>query len=146
MPEHKGLLLDLEHVVTGAKPRIETQGLSARCSIAHGDFFVAVSEGDTYIMKNIIHDWNDERSTTILKNIHRASRPGSRVILLEAVISPGNEPHFAKWIDIEMLLLPCGRQRTKQEYRELFAATGFKMSKVVPTKSPLCVIEAVREN
>jgi hypothetical protein len=97
-------------------------------------------------MKNIIHDWNDERSTTILKNIHRASRPGSRVILLEAVIAPGNEPHLAKWIDIEMLLLPGGREQTEQEYRDLFAGAGFKMSKVVPTKSPLWVVEAVREN
>jgi len=145
-PNTKGVLFDLEHVVTGAKPRIERQGLSVRCSIAHGDFFVAVPEGDAYVMKNIIHDWNDERSATILKNIHRASRPGSRVILLEAMIAPGNEPHFAKWIDIEMLLLPGGRERTEQEYRDLFAGAGFKMSKVVPTKSPLCVIEAVREN
>jgi len=145
-PNTKGVLFDLEHVVTGAKPRIETQGLSGRCSIAHGDFFVAVPEGDAYIMKNIIHDWDDEKSKAILNNIHSASRPGSRVILIEAVIAPGNEPHLAKWIDIEMLLLPGGRERTEQEYRDLFAGAGFKMTKVVPTKSPLWVIEAVRKN
>jgi hypothetical protein len=118
--------------------------LSDRCATAHGDFFKEVPDADGYVMKNIIHDWNDERSATILKNIHRAARPGARVILLEAVILPGNEPHLGKWIDLEMLLLPGGKERTEEEYRDLLAATGFKMTKVISTKSPLNVIEAIR--
>jgi SAM-dependent methyltransferase len=140
----KGVVFDLEHVVVGALQRIESQGLSDRCAIAHGDFFKEVPDADGYVLKNIIHDWNDERSATILKNIHRAARPGARVILLEAVILPGNEPHLGKWIDLEMLLLPGGKERTEEEYRDLLAATGFKMTKVISTKSPLNVIEAIR--
>jgi ubiquinone/menaquinone biosynthesis C-methylase UbiE len=145
-PEVRGVLFDLDHVVAGARPRIESQGLSNRCAVAPGDFFKAVPEGDAYIMKHIIHDWDDERASSILKNIHRASHPGSRVILLESVLSPGNEPHFAKWIDIEMLLLPGGRERTEPEYRQLFLDSGFKVTRIVPTKAPLSVIEAVRQN
>lgn len=145
-PDARGVLFDLEHVVSGAKSRIESQGLASRCATTHGDFFKAVPEGDAFLMKHIIHDWNDERASTILRNIHRAARAGSRVVLIESVLAPGNEPHLAKWIDLEMLLLPGGRERTEQEYRDLFAGAGFRLTRVVPTKSPVCVIEAVREN
>ena len=145
-PDVHGVLFDLEHVVAGAKPRIESQGLSGRCAVAHGDFFKAVPEADAYVMKHIIHDWDDERALLILKNIHRAARPGARVVLFEAVLTSGNEPHFAKWIDIEMLVLPGGRERTEQEYRKLFADAGFKVTKIMSTKSPLNVIEAVLES
>jgi ubiquinone/menaquinone biosynthesis C-methylase UbiE len=145
-PDVHGVLFDLEHVVAGAKTRIESQGLSARCAVVHGDFFKAVPEADAYVMKHIIHDWDDERASLILKNIHRAARPGARVVLFEAVLASGNEPHFAKWIDIEMLVLPGGRERTEQEYRKLFADAGFKVTKILPTKSALNVIEAVLES
>ena len=145
-PGIRGKLFDLEHVVKGAGPRIESLGLTARCSTCHGDFFKEVPAGDAYVMKNIIHDWDDAKATTILKNIHKASPADARVVLLEAVITPGNEPHFGKWLDLEMLLLPGGRERTEQEFRELFADAGFRMTRVVPTKSPICVIEAVKAN
>jgi SAM-dependent methyltransferase len=145
-PDVRGILFDVEHVIAGAKARIESEGLANRCAVAHGDFFKAVPEGDAYIMKHIIHDWDDERASTILQNIHRASRPGSRVVLLEAVLASGNEPHLAKWIDIEMLVLPGGRERTEQEYHKLLGDSGFKLTRVVDIKSPLSVIEAVREN
>jgi ubiquinone/menaquinone biosynthesis C-methylase UbiE len=145
-PDVHGVLFDLEHVVAGAKTRIESQGLSARCAVVHGDFFKAVPEADAYVMKHIIHDWDDERASLILKNIQRAARPGARVVLFEAVLASGNEPHFAKWIDIEMLVLPGGRERTEQEYRKLFADAGFKVTKILPTKSALNVIEAVLES
>ena len=145
-PEIRGKLFDLEHVVKGAGPRIESLGLTARCGTCHGDFFKEVPSGDAYVLKNIIHDWDDEKATTILKNIHKASPADVRVVLLEAVITAGNEPHFGKWLDLEMLLLPGGRERTEQEFRELFAGAGFRMTRVVPTKSPICVIEAVKAN
>ena len=145
-PGVRGILFDLEHVVKGATPRIQSQGLSSRCSVAHGDFFQAVPSGDAYIMKHIIHDWDDARALTILKNIHAAASPNARLFLLEAVLSPGSEPHFAKFIDIEMLLLPGGCERTEKEYRDLLAQAGFRLTKVVKTKSPLDVIEAIRSN
>jgi O-methyltransferase domain len=145
-PGIRGKLFDLEHVVNGAKPRIESQGLKARCDTCHGDFFKEVPGGDAYVLKNIIHDWDDAKATTILKNIHKASPADVRVLLLECVITPGNEPHFGKWLDLEMLLLPGGRERTEEEFRGLFADAGFRMTRVVPTKSPICVIEAVKAN
>jgi hypothetical protein len=145
-PEIRGRLFDLEHVVKGAGPRIESLGFAARCGTCHGDFFKEVPGGDAYILKNIIHYWDDAKATTILKNIHKASPADVRVVLLEGVITPGNEPHFGKWLDLEMLLLPGGRERTEEEFNGLFAGAGFRMTRVVPTKSPICVIEAVKAN
>jgi len=145
-PEIHGKLFDLEHVVNGAKPRIESLGLSGQCDVCHGDFFKEVPAGDAYVMKHIIHDWDDAKATTILKNIHKASPKAARVVLLEGVIAPGNTPHLGKWIDLEMLLLPGGRERNEDEFRALFAGAGFRATRFVETKSPLCVIEAVKAN
>lgn len=145
-PEIRGKLFDLEHVVNGAKPRIDSLGLSARCDTCHGDFFKEVPSGDAYVMKHIIHDWDDAKASTILRNIHKASPKDVRVILLEGVISPGNAPHLGKWIDLEMLLLPGGRERNEEEFRALFAGAGFRVTRIVETKAPLCVIEAVKAN
>ena len=141
-PEIRGVVFDLDHVVAGAPPNIETAGLAARCHAAAGDFFAEVPPGDAYIMKHIIHDWNDEKALSILRNCHRAGKANAKVILIEAVITPGNEPHFAKWLDLEMLLLPGGRERTEEEFAQLFERAGFKLTRVVPTKSPVCVLEA----
>jgi len=142
-PSMRGVLFDLEHVLAGARPAIESLGLSDRCRTVSGDFFTAVPEGgDAYIMKHIIHDWDDERATTILKNIRGAMNRGGRVILLDSVVTPGSQPDFAKIIDLEMLLMPGGRERTEQEFRDLFARAGFQLTRIVPTKSPLSVIEA----
>lgn len=138
----RGILFDLESVVSGAKPRIESLGLSSRCQAASGDFFKAVPAANAYVMKNIIHDWDDKRAISILKNCHSASIGKSKVILIELVLTPGDEPHPSKWIDLEMLLLPGGRERTEQEYAALFARAGFRLTRVVPTKSPVSVIEA----
>jgi len=143
-PEIRGKLFDLEHVVNGAKPRIESLGLTGRCSVCTGDFFKEVPQADAYIMKHIIHDWDDAKATTILKNIHRASPADARVILLEGVIAPGNAPSVGKWLDLEMLLMPGGKERTEEEYRALFAGAGFRVTQIVQTKSPLSVIEAVK--
>jgi hypothetical protein len=117
--------------------------LSGRCQTAAGDFFEAVPAGDGYIMKHIIHDWDDARAVTILKNIRAAmTKPGGRLILLETVLQPGNQPDFGKFIDLEMLLMPGGRERTAGEFSALLARGGFALSRVVPTESPLSVVEA----
>ena len=146
-PTVKGILADLGHVVDGAKPRLASAGLADRCQAVACDFFAAVPEGgDAYIMKHIIHDWDDERASVILKNIGTAmGAKKGKVILLESVIAAGATPDLGKFIDIEMLLLPGGRERTADEFRSLFERSGFTMTKVVPTKSPLSVIEAVRK-
>ncbi len=146
-PDVSGILADLGHVVDGAKSRIAKAGLSERMQTVACDFFQSVPEGgDAYIMKNIIHDWDDERASLILKNIAKAmGAKKGRVILLESVIAAGGTPDFGKFLDIEMLMLPGGKERTAEEFRSLFERSGFQMTKVVPTKSPLSVVEAIRK-
>src|SRR5262249_15973726 len=145
-PGIRGKLFDLEHVVNGAKPRIESLGLTGRCSVCSGDFFKEVPQADAYIMKHIINDWDDAKATTPLKNINKASAADARVMLLEGVIAPGNAPNVGKWLDLEMLLMPGGKERTEEEYCALFEGAGFRVTKFVPTKSPMFVIEAVKAN
>jgi hypothetical protein len=144
-PGVRGVLADVGHVIDGARPRIAKAGLADRCQAVACDFFASVPEGgDAYVMKHILHDWDDARATQILRNIGTAmGARGGKVILLESVIAEG--PDFGKFIDIEMLNLPGGRERSADEFRALFAGAGFEMTKVVPTKSPLSVIEAVRQ-
>jgi hypothetical protein len=146
-PKMRGVLTDVGHVIDGAAPRIADSGLAGRCQAVPCDFFQAVPEGgDAYIMKHIIHDWDDGRATTILKNIGKAmgARRG-KVILLESVLAADSVPDLGKFIDIEMLALPGGRERSADEFRTLFAGAGFELTRVVPTKSPLSVVEAVRK-
>jgi hypothetical protein len=146
-PQMRGILFDLDHVVEGARDRIASRGLRERCEAVSGDFFVSVpAGGDAYLMKHIIHDWDDERAIAILRRIHRAleGRPRGRVMLLETVLAPANQPDFGKLADIEMLALPGGRERTEEEYAALFAQAGFRLSRVVPTQGAFFVVEAVR--
>jgi hypothetical protein len=143
-PAARGILMDLPHVLEGAKQRLAAEGLSGRCALASGDFFKEVPSGDAYIMKHIIHDWDDERAGIILRNIGRASASGAKVIFLETPVLAGDAPQIVKWLDLEMLMLPGGRERTEAEYRTLFSANGFQLSRVIPTKSPVSILEAVR--
>ena len=142
--ELKGILFDLDHVVKGAEPRIAEMGLASRCTTMSGDFFKEVPAADAYVMKHIIHDWDDEKAITILRNCAKHLKPKGKVILIEAVIQPGNEPHFAKWVDIEMFMMPGGKERTEAEFRQLFAKAGLRLTRIVPNNSPLCVVESER--
>ena len=145
-PTVRGVLTDVAHVIEGAKPRIAGAGLADRCDAVPCDFFQSVpAGGDAYVMKHIIHDWDDARATIILKNIATAmGAKRGKVILLESVIASGGAPDFGKFLDIEMLAYPGGRERSAEEFRALFAGAGFELTKVLPTKSPLSVVEAVR--
>lgn len=144
-PSMRGVLFDLPHVIEGARGNVATTGASDRVEFATGDFFVSVpAGGDAYILKHIIHDWNDERALTILRNIKQAMNPGGRVLLVESVISEGNTHDFGKLMDIEMLVSPGGKERTAKEYEELFARAGLRLTRILPTKSHHSIIEAVR--
>jgi hypothetical protein len=136
----------VDHVVKGAVSRINQAGLQQRCEAVACDFFKSVPVGgDVYVMKHIIHDWDDERAKLILSNIAKAMGTAKgHVVLLESVIPVGSQPDLGKFIDIEMLALPGGKERTEQEFAELLSASGFRLTRVVPTQSPLSVIEAVR--
>jgi len=141
-PQMKGIIFDLDSVVPGAKDRVAKLGLSNRVQVLSGDFFQSVPAADAYIMKSIIHDWDDEPAIRILKNCGKNLSKGGRVILVEAVMIETGEPHFSKWMDIEMFMMPGGRERTATQFKQLFQAAGFELTKVVQTKSPMCVIEA----
>ncbi|MFY9688836.1 MAG: methyltransferase [Candidatus Acidiferrales bacterium] len=144
-PGLHGIVFDLPHVAEGAKAPIESRGLSQRCQILGGDFFKGVPPADRYVMKSIVHDWDDERAIAILKNCVASMRGGDgKVILLEMLVGPANEPGIAKWIDIEMLTIAGGRERTETEYADLLAKAGLRLARVVRTASPLGVIEGVK--
>jgi cyclopropane fatty-acyl-phospholipid synthase-like methyltransferase len=144
-PKMQGVVFDQPFVVEGAKSAIAAASISDRCEVAGGDFFESVaSGGDAYIMKHIIHDWDEERALTILKNCHKAMSENGKLLLVEIVIPSGNEPSVGKLVDLEMLLIPGGCERTEAEYRELFTKAGFKLTKIIPTESPMSVIEGVK--
>jgi len=146
-PGTRGVLADLGHVIEGARPRIESAGLADRCEAVECDFFESVpAGGDAYVMKHIIHDWDDERALRILENIHKAmGEKRGTVVLLESVIQDGPAPDFGKFIDIEMLAVPGGLERTADEFRAIFDRAGFELKRIVATKSPLSVVEAIRK-
>ena len=143
-PEMRAIVYDLPHVISGAPARLAQLGVAERCSTATGDMFKAVPSGDAYIMKHIIHDWDDDRCVTILRNCMAAmtDRKQGRVILIEAVIEPGNARDFGKMIDYEMLVMPGGRERTAGEFEELFKRAGLRLERIVQTAGPLSVVEA----
>lgn len=141
----RGIVFDAPHVAAGAAPHIESMGLGERCQALGGDFFQKAPPADSYIMKSVIHDWDDARAIAVLKNCAAAMRGDKgKVLLLEMVLSPGNEPHFGKWVDLEMLVMAGGHERTEAEFAELLAKAGLRLTRVVRTKSPVCVIESVK--
>ncbi|MFN8555577.1 MAG: methyltransferase, partial [Candidatus Obscuribacterales bacterium] len=144
-PQLKGTLFDQPHVAAGAAAHIKDVGLESRCGTAGGDFFKEVPQADAYIMKHIIHDWDDERASLILKNCRAGlARNGSgKLLLVEMILPETAQPHPSVFLDVEMLVLPGGRERTEQEYRDLLERTGFRLTRVIPTKSPWCILEAV---
>jgi SAM-dependent methyltransferase len=138
-----GVLFDLPQVIERA--RQTTGHLPAdRCEMVAGSFFDQVPEGaDGYLMQHIIHDWDDQRSVEILRNIRRAMDPAGRVLIVENVIPEGNAPSFGKLMDLEMLMAPGGRERTEAEYRDLFAASGFRLQQIHATYAPQSILEGV---
>ena len=141
------VLFDQASVIEGARQRPRPPVVAERCTLVPGDFFEAVPPGgDAYVLKDIIHDWDDERATMILRNCHRVMVDPShvrRLLIIEKVISPGNAPFAGKLTDITMLLIAGGRERTAEEYQALLTGAGFTLTKIVPTRSPASVIEAV---
>lgn len=145
-PGMRGTLFELSHAVEGARRFFQQEALGDRCVVIAGDFFAAVPPGgDAYIMKLVIHDWDDERAIRILRNCHRAMRPGSKLLVVDRVIAPGDEADPAKFGDLEMLVLTRGgRERTELEFKELYGQAGFDFVRVVATKGPISVIEGAR--
>jgi SAM-dependent methyltransferase len=144
-PAARGILFELPHVIATAGEELAAQGLAKRCELVSGDFFAAVPEGaDLHLLKQIVHDWDDERATQLLQNCHRALTPAGKLLLVEMVVPADNRPDLAQAMDLNMLVLLGGRERTEEEYQRLLQGAGFRLERVIPTHSPFSVIEATR--
>jgi C-methyltransferase len=142
-PASGGVLYDLPGVVANAPNLLRKQDVADRVRIAEGSFFDEVPpNGDAYILKNIIHDWPEDKALQILRNVRAAAGPHAALLLVEFVIPSHNRDFPGKWVDLEMMLNLGARERTAAEYRDLLSQAGFRMTRVVQTASPLSVVEA----
>ena len=142
-PSARGILFDVPHVIDAAQGFLKTTGVADRCTGIAGDFFTAVPAGaDAYVLSQILHDWEDEQCLTILKHTRRVTPKDGKLLVVELVIPPGNEPFFGKWLDLHMLAIPGGRERTEAEYSTLFRDAGFELTNIVPTPAGPSVVEA----
>jgi O-methyltransferase domain/Dimerisation domain len=136
-PHLRGILFESPQVIADAPALLAAQGVADRCELVAGDFFQALPMGaDAYILKWILVSWDDEPSVRILQNCRQALGSRGRLLVIERIIPPGNEPFFGKLADLNLLVMYAGRQRTEMEYRALFARAGFELSRVIPTHSP----------
>jgi hypothetical protein len=144
-PSLQGVILDLPGVVDAACERIRSHACRDRCAAISGNFFQSVPHGgDVYLLSGIIHDWDDEAAEIILKNCRNSMRPQGKVLAIECVVPESDEPSFSKLLDLNMMVMTGGRERTEREFRELFDNSGLRVTEVISTLSPLRVIEAVR--
>ena len=144
-PALRGILFDQPHVVAGAGPLLERAGVADRCEIVGGSFFEAVPGGaDAYLLKSVVHDWDDASAIEILRKCRAAMADAARrLLLVEFVVGPGNEPDPAKFMDLNMLVMLGGRERTADDFGRLYAEAGFRLTDVIPTGSPYHVIEGI---
>ena len=142
-PRSKGVLYDLPHVVADAEPLLRKHHIADRVNIVEGSFFDAVPDGgDLYVLKNIIHDWPDDKAFEILKTVRAATHDDARMLLVESVIPPHDRESPTKWLDLEMLVDNAGRERTAAQYQNLLQDAGFQITRVVPTASSFSLVEA----
>ena len=143
-PTAHGVLYELPHVIATAGEKLDPR-ITGRCELVSGDFFKSVPDGgEVHLLKQIIHDWDEERAALVLANCREALSPGGKLLLVEMVVPRDNEPSFAQAMDLNMLAILGGRERTEEEYRKLLEASGFRLERVIPTHSPFSVIEAAR--
>jgi hypothetical protein len=142
-PQAFGVLFDAEQVISGARPKLEAAGIADRCATIAGNFFQSVpAGGEAYIMKWIIHDWDDEKAARILKNIRSQIPQNGRVIIVDCVVPEGDDPDFSKFFDLNMMVMTGGKERTAKEFDQLLSAAGFRFLRVIPTDLPTSIVEA----
>ena len=142
-PPMRGILFDQPHVVVGASDLLYAAGVADRCDIVAGSFFESVPTGaDAYVLKAIIHDWQDAEAIAILEHCRNAMPADGRVLLVERLIEGPNEGREAKWLDLQMLVSAGGRERTRRQFEELLAKAALRLVSVTPTAESLSVIEA----
>ena len=143
-PSLTGIVFDLPHVTATANAKLEALGLLGRCEVAAGDFFASVPSADLYVLKQILHDWNDEQAITILRNCARAMTPRGRMAIVEMVIPDDQSPTLAPLMDVNMLAILPGRERTHAEYAALLSVAGLRVERLIRTHSPFQILEATR--
>jgi hypothetical protein len=137
----RGVLFDLPHVVATAAPILEAAGVRDRCEVVGGSMLESVPEGcAAYVMKFILHDWDDASCIRILRNCRRAMQSDGRLLVIERLVGPPNEGLAVKLSDLNMLLVPGGRERTREEFAALFEAGGFRLADVLSTSAGMSVI------
>ena len=142
-PDMRGVLFDLPHVLTGAGEVLQTAGVTDRCELVAGSFFETVPPGaDAYILKSIIHDWDDGSALAILQRCRAAIPESGRLLLVEHVLKPVNQPDPARFSDLNMLVMLGGQERDPDEFERLCAGAGFRLTTIIPTASTHSVIEA----
>ena len=142
-PEAKGVIFDLEHVRGGAEAAIAARGLAGRVRFDGGNFFSAVTpDGDLYVLKFILHDWPDEDCVRILQSIRKAAKPTSRLIVVEMLVPERPSDSFVNLLDLNMMVLVGGRERTAAEYQDLLRRAGFVLETVKQTPGLNAVLEA----
>lgn len=144
-PSMEGIIMDVPSVIRKTSETIRQRGIEDRCQAIGGDFFQSIPSGsDAYLLSNILHDWPDEQCRMILTNCRRAMKTESKLLVMEMIITPGNEPSVAKLLDVEMLVTTGGRERTEVEFRDLFDSSGLELSRIIPTRDETCIIEGSR--
>jgi hypothetical protein len=144
--DSRAILFDQPHVITEATALLKSSGVDARCTIVSGSFFEAIpASGNLYILKNILHDWDDATSAQILANIHKAMPSDSKLLIIETIIKPDNKPSFGKFIDLQMLIgTTGGKERTLPEFSSLLHHAGFSINRIIENATPFSFIEAVK--
>jgi len=142
-PHTRGILFDLPETAKEAREALVADDLSSRCTISEGDFFKAIPEGhDCYILAHVLHDWSDDLALSILQSCRRAIPRQGRLLIVEAVLPEGDIPHHGKLMDLLMLTVTGGVERTRQEFSSLLNAAGFTLARVISTKTHQSIIEA----
>ena len=143
-PASSGILFDQPHVVAAAADQLRQAGVDDRCRRVGGDFFEALpSGGDAYVLSQIIHDWDDDRCLTILQRCREVVPSHGKLLIVDFVLPEGNGPFVGKWVDLHMLVMASGRERTRAELTALLGAAGFAVTTVTPTVSGTGIVEAV---
>jgi hypothetical protein len=139
----RGVLFDRPPVIERTRASLQrAAGLAGRWDAQAGDFFESVPAGpDAYLLRHVIHDWDDDRAVAILRNCRRAAGDRGKLLVVEGIVPPGNGASLSKFFDLAMMVLPGGMERTEEEYRRLFEAGGFSLGRIVPTRSWISVIE-----
>jgi hypothetical protein len=140
-PALHGVVFEMPHVVEQIKKEDSLRKWSGRCEAVAGSFFEGVPKSDGYIMKHILHDWDDEAASKILSACRKSILPGGKVLVADQVVPAGNTPSPSKIMDLEMLVAPGGRERTAQEWDKVFSRSGFRLERIIATPANQAIIE-----